>query len=43
VDSRAVTSQVQLLLSRDLARGIIKEEQARRPPRIRPVLQACHR
>jgi len=36
LDAEAVTSQVQLLLSRDLARDIIRKKQARRAAGIRP-------
>ncbi|WP_375412860.1 GumC family protein [uncultured Bradyrhizobium sp.] len=39
VDSEAVTSQVQLLLSRDLAREIIKKNKLAERPEFDPVLQ----
>src|SRR5258707_2690717 len=40
VDPEAVTSQVQLLLSRDLARDIIKKNRLAERPEFDPVLQA---
>src|SRR3954447_26876410 len=39
VDAEAVTSQVQLLLSRDLARDIIKKNKLAERPEFDPVLQ----
>src|SRR5260370_5800793 len=39
LDAEAVTSQVQLLLSRDLARGIIKKNKLAARPEFAPVLQ----
>src|SRR5258708_19687672 len=39
LDAEAVTSQVQLLLSRDLARDIIKKNKLAERPEFDPVLQ----
>ncbi|MGY4351591.1 succinoglycan biosynthesis transport protein ExoP [Bradyrhizobium sp. GM7.3] len=39
LDAEAVTSQVQLVLSRDLARGIIKKNKLAERPEFDPVLQ----
>ena len=43
LDAEAVTSQVQLLLSRDLAREVIKKNKLAEPPEFDPVLQGFAR
>ena len=41
IDPEAVTSQIQVVLSRDLAREVIKKEKPRRQTRIRSAAAAC--
>ena len=43
LDAEAVTSQVQLLQSRDLAREIIRKNKLAERPEFDPVLQRCSR